>query len=95
MLGGAFTPIYRPRGARRLRHDDGNGEEVAASGEFVWAPIFYFRIGSDTRDIGRSSGSFHASGASLSSTRIVAYWLRRAVDAGEDDGASFLLLHEF
>jgi hypothetical protein len=48
-------------------------------------------IGSDARDIERSSGSFYASGTSLSSTRIVAYWLKLAVDAGEDDGRVFPL----
>ena len=49
------------------------------------------RIDSDARDLGRGSGSFYASGTSLSSTRIVAYWLKLAVDAGEDDGRVFPL----
>jgi hypothetical protein len=55
------------------------------------AKIFsLLQIDSDARDLERSSGSFYASGTSLSSTRIVAYWRKLAVDAGEDDGRFFL-----
>ena len=64
---------------------------MAVSGEFIWAKIFCLWIGSDARDIGSGSGSFYASGTSLSSTRIVAYWHKLAVELGDDDDAVYSL----
>ena len=53
------------------------------------------RISSDANRVGRGSERSGDVRGMLIDDESGAYWLRRAVDAGEDDGASFLLLHVF
>jgi hypothetical protein len=64
---------------------------VAVSRGFLWAKIFCFWICSDARGIGSGSGSFCGVRGRLIDDEIVAYWLRPAVELGDDDDEAYSL----
>jgi hypothetical protein len=95
VLGGAFTPIYRPRGARRLQHDDDDGREVAVSGRWSGEDLF---APADRLGRKRPREGFWK----LPRVRDVlivdedgVYWRCRGVELGEEDEDDGLLSHDF
>jgi hypothetical protein len=78
-----------------LRHDDGEGREVAVSGRWSGEDLFFpaDRLGRET--IRAKFWNLLARPGKLIVDELDVYWRCRAVDAGEEEERGFLSSHDF
>ena len=87
----SFSYIYRPRDALQRRHTGGDVADATTTTSMLRARILAWKDKTDARMVGRGSERVGGVRSVLIVDEEAADWRRRAVDAGEEDDAHFLL----